>query len=55
MADIHWHLGNKVKGSKDVDAALAESVSQVCIKGHESQFIRAATFSKLDDLLLGGH
>ena len=37
LADRHWHLGNKHKGSKDVDAALAESVCEVCVGGHESQ------------------
>ena len=38
LADRHWHLGNKHKGSKDVDAALAESVCEVCADEHESQF-----------------
>ena len=38
IADRHWHLGNKLKGCKDVDKALEETVCQVCVEGHESQF-----------------
>ena len=38
IADRHWHLGNKLKGSKDVDAAFGGTVCQVCVEGHESQF-----------------
>ena len=38
VADRHWHLGNKLKGSKDVDAALIDSVCQICVAGHETQY-----------------
>ena len=64
IADRHWHLGNKLKGSKDVDNALEETVCQVCVEEHESQFhwvcrcnhktlvgIREKTYARIDELL----
>ena len=38
IADRHSHLGNKLKGSKDVENSLEETVCQVCVEGYESQF-----------------
>ena len=52
LADRHWHLGNKYKFSKDVDAALAETVCEVCTDGHESQCHWVCRCSKIDELLL---
>ena len=64
IADRHWHLGNKFKGSKDENVALKETVYHVCAEGHESQFhwtctcnhkalvaIRDSAYSKMDELL----
>ena len=65
LADRHWHLGNKHKGSKNVDIALDETVCEVCMDGHESQYhwvcrcshaamkaVRTKARSKIDELLL---